>query len=215
MFPIVRNEFQTIGALKDGNSIARFGDGELKIAFGAGYAREPANQALTDELLDVLKYPSHGCLVGVPTFDASGPKIQNWERHRLRFAAVLHRDKTYYSAFISRPDSAPWINTRYYAESVAALWSGKRAAVVCEQKGSMLKTVRLHASTAVQVECPHERAYAEIDEIEAACVGLNPDIIVMSAGPTATCLANRFTARGIQAIDLGSAGGFLHKLLRP
>jgi hypothetical protein len=38
-------------------------------------------------------------------------------------------------------------------------------------------------------------------------------VTVLSVGPTATVLANRLAARGIQALDLGSAGGFLLRLL--
>ena len=40
-----------------------------------------------------------------------------------------------------------------------------------------------------------------------------PDIVILSAGPTASCLANRLARAGVQAVDLGSAGGFLLKLL--
>lgn len=213
--PHICGEFWTVRCLQDGNSIARFGDGELKIAYGAGYSREPANPELTAELRDILNDPAPSCLIGVPTFDPKGPKAQNWERHRARFEAVMDKDRTYYSAFISRPDSAPWIQTEWYANKVADLWRGKRVTVVCERKGSMLKTVRLHAAKVLHIECPRMEAYSVIDQLEVACINSDPDIIVMSAGPTATCLANRFAAHGIQAIDLGSAGGFLHKLLRP
>jgi len=35
--------------------------------------------------------------------------------------------------------------------------------------------------------------------------------VLLSCGPTATVLANRLTKYGIQAIDLGSIGGFLQR----
>jgi len=63
------------------------------------------------------------------------------------------------------------------------------------------------------VACPHSEAYGKIDELEQAIVETEPTIALLSCGPTATCLANRLALRGIQAIDVGSAGGYLLKLL--
>jgi len=213
MYPRVLNEWDTVGELCRGYSIARFGDGELKIVYGSGYAREPVNAKLTAELRGILFDSNRPCLVGVPTMEPTGPKAANWERHRARFEAVLNPDLIYVSAFISRPDSAPWIHDVVYAQKISGLWAGKRAVVVCERKGSMFKMVRLHARSTIHVECPRHRAYSVIDALEQRCVELKPDIAILSAGPTATCLANRLAPRGIQAIDLGSAGGFLYKLL--
>lgn len=212
-YPYVWDEFATIAMCLHGFSLARFGDGELKILYGAGYNREPENPALTAEMRDVLVSPHTTCMVGIPTMDPRGPKYTNWTRHIRRFEGILPEGRPFVSAFVSRPDSAPWINTRHYALSVEALWADKRAAVVCERKGSMFGTVRMGAATAVHIECPHTQAYAHIDALEESVMAVAPDIAVLAAGPTATCLANRLAKRGLQAIDLGSAGGFLRRLL--
>jgi hypothetical protein len=212
-YPRVLGEFETMAKVAQGFSLARFGDGELKMVYGAGYSREPGNEKIAAELGTILREPNGSCLPAIPTMDPGGPKYRNWMRHADRFEAVLDQERLYYSAFVSRPDSSPWINTREYAELVASIWSGKRAAIVCERNGSMLKTARLHARRTKQVECPRFGAYAVIDELEQAVIDAEPDVAILSAGPTATCLANRLAARGIQAVDLGSAGGFLRKLL--
>jgi hypothetical protein len=44
-------------------------------------------------------------------------------------------------------------------------------------------------------------------------VSTKPDIAILSCGMTATCLANRLSKHGIQAIDFGSGGSFIAKLL--
>lgn len=212
-YPRVLGEFETIRKVAEGFSLARFGDGELKMIYGAGYSREPGNPEIAAELAKILLEPADRCLPAIPTMDSRGPKYGNWTRHAERFEIVLDVTRTYYSAFVSRPDSSPWINTREYGELVASIWAGKRAAIVCERKGSMLKTVRMHASRTRHIQCPRICAYRVIGELEQAVIDAEPDIAILSAGPTATCLANRLAARGIHAVDLGSAGGFLGKLL--
>jgi len=233
-YPQVTGEFETVEELLRGKSLARFGDGELKLMDGQGYFREPKNEKLGAELLEVLQRPAANCLVGIPTMDFNGPKYENWIRHRDRFAKLLAQGPSveskalssesdlgpqsstlnaYYSAFITRPDSAPWINCLEYARLVEQLWKDKRAAVLSERDNSILKVVRLSAKKLKHVECPHREAYAEIDALERALVRAKPEIALLSCGPTATCLANRMASRGIQAVDIGSAGGFLLKLL--
>lgn len=212
-YPRVLGEFETITAVRAGYSLARFGDGELKMAHGLGYSREAPNADIAQELSAILVAPNERCLPAIPTMDERGPKYENWTRHMARFEAVIDPERVYGSAFVSRPDSSPWINTREYAEDVSAIWAGRRAVVVCERKGSMFFAVRLRAGSTKHVECPRIGAYRVIDDLERSVVEAVPDVAVLSAGPTATCLANRLAARGIHAVDMGSAGGFLRGLL--
>lgn len=212
-YPQVADEFHTMGLVAKGFSLARFGDGEMKMAEGFGYAREPGSSKLAFELLRTLRTPHQRCLVGIPTYNPEGPKYANWLKHQGRFEALLQPGVPYYSAFVSRPDSAPWINCREYAELVESVWRGKRAVVVCEKSGSMIETVKPGADWVTHVVCPRHEAYAEIDRIEDKVRGARPDVVIMAAGPTATCLANRLAKDYIHAVDLGSAGGFLGRLL--
>lgn len=199
-----------------GYSIARFGDGELKIMDGAGYAREPVNMDLTSELRSVFLSPPSHLLLGVPTMDQNGPKGANWLRHRERFMFYMRQEFQYYSAFISRPDSAPWIRNPAYAMLIEMLWIVHPiVAVVCEKDGSILPTVRMRHNMVKHIECPFREAYKEIDNLQDAVVKSNAGLAIISAGPTATCLAARLCRQNnITAIDMGSAGGFLGKLLR-
>lgn len=212
-FPRVAGEAATVEKLCEGFSIARFGDGEVKYMTGGVQFREPERiTALSDELRAIIAAPHARCLAGILTMHR-GPKIDGLSRHIDRFCSVLSPDVTYYSSLITRPDCAPWIDTSQYARMVQSLWLGKRAAVVCERKGSIAKTVRLAAREMVHVECPRYRAYAVIDQLMRQVIALAPEIVVISAGLTATCMANRLSEEGFQAVDLGSSGRFLYNRL--
>lgn len=213
-YPKVHGEFETLAKLHEGYSIARIGDGEFKMIDGAGYVREPPNKKLAHELRQVLRVPHPRCLRAIPTMDPAGPKYPTWKKHTDRFTRLLKRTRgEFYSAFISRPDSAPWIRTREYAQSFEKLWARDRVVVLCEETGSAMRAVSRLAAAAEHIVCPSHEAYKLIDEFEALIVSKKPDIAILSCGMTATCLAMRLTRRGIQAIDFGSGGSFIAKLL--
>lgn len=212
-YPRVLDEAATITALLGGKSIARYGDGELKLMDGKEYLREPPSENLASELLRVFQAPDRNCIVGVPTLSPKGPKYKNWMRHAARFARYMRPDVQYYSAFITRPDSAPWINTEKFAAQVERLWRKKNVVVLSEPRNSILIAVRMSAKSVEHVDCPSREAYGEIDRLQEAITTRRPDVALLSCGPTATCLANRLAAIGIQAVDIGSAGGYLVKLL--
>lgn len=214
-YPQVWDEWTTIDTVKHGKKcLARFGDGEIKMSEGEGYRRQQGSARLATDLKEVLTNPHNDCLVGIPTMDPKGAKFANWERHRARILRNLSPSVTYYSAFVTRPDSAQWIETRQYAELMQSIWLDKRAVVVCERKGSMHRAVRMGARQTIHVECPHYGAYDVIHRLHDEAIAADPEVIVLSAGPSATILANRFAYAGIQAVDLGSVGQMLCRLLK-
>lgn len=217
-YPTVQDEFATIAAVAAGKCLARFGDGELKLMRGSSAMREPPSTKLARELIDVLQRPHANLIVGVPTLDPAGPKYQNWLKHAVHFCALLSPEVNYYSAFVSRPDSAPAIENRAYAESVQRLWSGKKVVVVCEAEGFMLRTVSQEPGAPASVhhiECPKRETYRVLKSIHREVLRLDPDLVILSCGPAATVFANRLAKNGIHALDLGSAGRFLYRCLWP
>lgn len=211
-YPKVLSELKTLQKLQEGFSIARFGDGELKMATGSEYIRERANRRMARELNEILTSPHEKCLVGIWPYNPKSPKFESMLRHRERFKTVLSSKVKYVSSLISRPDSAPWIRTLEYALEFQKLWDGKRVALLCERANGALRATR-SASFLDHVECPRHNAYEHIDWFERTLLRNMPDIVIMACGPTATCLANRFSKLGVQAIDFGSAGSFIAKLL--
>jgi hypothetical protein len=205
----VHDEYETMRKLAEGFSIARWGDGEMKLMRGADAMRELRNPVLAAELIDALQSPHERCLRGVLR-DHPGPKNESLGRHRLEMERFMDPAQEYWSAHISRADHAPWIETAEYAELAHALWRGKRAVVIAEDPSvSTYRAVSLTAREVIHVPCPHRETYALIDEIEQAAVDAKPDVVVMAAGPAATCLANRLSKRGIQALDFGRIGSLI------
>lgn len=212
-YPTVKNEDETLEMLRRGFSIARFGDGELKMIDGKEYVREPANPHFAEELRHALQRPHPRCIVGIPTFHPCGPKVAHWRRHERRFLKYLNPKMQYYSAFISRPDSAPWIRNVEFARKFREIWRMKKVAIVCEPTSGTLRAITPMAASYWHIPCPSKNAYTEIDMYESEILKMNPEIAFLSCGPTASCLANRLAAHGIQTIDFGSGGSFLAKLL--
>ena len=211
-YPSVIGEFDTVHKILDGFSIARFGDGEFKMSDGMGYRREEANSKLASELKQILHEPKERCIVGIPTMDQRGAKYENWLRHYDRFVGMLSSKVQYYSAFISRPDSAQWIMVKEYAELLQKAWVGKKAVVVCEPDNSMLGVVKSSARDVTHIACPSSGAYALTKQFRNQILRIKPDVAILCVGPTATCLAHRLCDQ-VHTIDIGSAGGFLRKLL--
>ena len=212
-YPQVADEFETMRRVADGASLARFGDGELKMIYGSSYVRQEGSLKIATELFNVLNHPAPGCLVGIPTMDERGPKFANWQRHRERFENVIQRAGPFYSAFVTRPDSAPWIECGDYLELCLSVWRGKRVTLISEA-GSKLRTVLARTARMVEwVECPSSGCYAVIKNLQGEVKRARGQLVVLSCGVTATALANRLTARGVHALDFGSVGGMLARLL--
>lgn len=215
-WPKVCGEYETLEKLHEGFSVSRLGDGEISIVHGGAQVREPRNYVLARELRQVLESAHPKCLVGIPTLDPRGAKHGNWLRRQDRFLPFLHTNRTYYSAFISRPDSSgDDIRTPAYANRMVALWQDKRTALVSERDVAIFRLLQKTIGTGkmVHIPCPHSETYAILDQIETDIVRARPEIAILSCGPAATCLANRLAYHNIQAIDIGSAGGFLLKQL--
>lgn len=226
-YPRVHNEFETLAKIREGYSIARVGDGELKIASGKGYRRQEAKEKLSKEMRHIMfGSKSEHCLIGIPTMDPAGAKYRvrthndgdeyhGWYRHKARFMEYLSPEIEYWSAFITRPDSAQWINTLEYARLFQSLWVGRRVAVIGSspegRENKVLRAVRF-TQEAQFIECPYSGAYGVIDDLYDAALASKADLILISAGVTATCLAHRLSKK-VQALDVGSIGGFLCKML--
>ncbi len=80
--PAVLSEFETIRQALAGKSLARYGDGELRLMAGRGTAvTQEASPKLAAELRDILKNPPENCLVCLPIAKDS-PKAENWAKYQ-------------------------------------------------------------------------------------------------------------------------------------
>jgi len=208
----VVGEEATLDAVLSGKSIARYGDGELNNLEGKKCVPQLMAPGLAEELRKVILAQNPNCLVGIPYVDKRMPpeKQRSWEHYLPRFAPFLRPKATYHSAFITRPDSAPWIATAEYFDKVQSLWKDKEVALVWGGYRSLYPDFlrKTGAAKVHSVIVSYEDAYAQIDDTEQRILATGTGTVLLCAGPTATCLAHRLSLRGVHAIDLGHIGLF-------
>lgn len=208
-YPAVLSEVETLKRAASGSSISRFGDGELRLAVGGDCVSQREKiPLLVAELKEILYKPRRGCLVCIPNA-LSGPKSGNWKSYTGSQFVSLYGPQQYGSAFITRPDSSPWIDTPEYWASVHDLWRGKDVVLVVGDKKSVTTEMMAgEAKSTREVIGPRQNAYAQIDRIEEE-IGRPAGVVILCMGPTATVLAWRLAAKGVHALDLGHVGMFM------
>lgn len=215
-YPRVFGEVETLQRVVAGASLARYGDGEFKMASRVvGIKSQVANERLSERLASILT-TSGSCLVGVPNIHAvidehvSDQKVEHWSKY-LNYRSLLS-DRPYYSSFVTRPDSAPWINTPEYWALLESLWLGQDVTLVRGSGKSLVGEDLDGARTVTEIVAPRQHAWAEYASLLAR-IG-TPKRALLCLGPTATVMAVDLCARGVHAIDLGHVGMFLRKVKR-
>ena len=211
-YPKVLSEDATLDLLLSGHSIARYGDGEFRLMVGRDRPGQPYDETLARRLREILT-EGKGLLVGIPNL--VGPalpptKAAFWQKYR-EFWVTKHLApmRQYVSSFITRPDSAPWINRPDYWAKVRQLWAGKDVTLV---RGDGAKSLMAHrmpeAKSVREVIGPRIGAWAArkrlMDEI-----GTPDHPVILCLGLAATAMAADLCAKGVHAMDLGHIGMFL------
>lgn len=212
-YPHVLGEARTLERAHEGRSIARFGDGELKVALGADAKSQCGAPDLAQALRAVLRDARGPCLPCIPNIDTlpRGPKEPFWSAYRgSRFTRLYLPGLVYGSAFVTRPDSAPHIDTAAYWERVIDLWRGKDVVLVRGSEKSLTAERLVGAHGVREIVGPRQHAWAEHREIFAQLKDETRPVL-MCLGATATVLAHRLAHEGVHALDLGHIGMFLKR----
>lgn len=210
-YPKVVGELETMRAVVAGASISRYGDGEFKICRNNGIKSQQPNLKMSARLRQIL-LDSGECLIGIPNIHSDTPKSRHWLKY-LQYSEFLTK-RTYYSSFITRPDSAPWINTPDYWRLIESLWLDQDVTVV-RGSGKSLTSEDLYGARQIsEVIAPRQHAWGEYKSILGRILATRPTRVLLGLGPTATALAVDLCARGIHAIDLGHTAMFLRKFRR-
>jgi hypothetical protein len=209
MYPKVLGEVETLDRVLAGESIARYGDGELKLMFGKGCVSQTALPNLAAEMRKIIGAPTK-VRVCIPTLDVRNPKYASWLKLAPKFEGLLETGKVYASAFITRPDNAPWINNKEFFDKIQSLWAGQRVTFVGNGVRSLTADFLLStgAKQVDWIKSEYRDAYKTIGRLYQQCVELDNHRIILCVGPTATCLAERLAVAGRHAIDLGHIGMF-------
>jgi hypothetical protein len=214
-YPQILGELETLKLVAAGKSLARFGDGEFNLC-RAGRAKA---QAFDVELSRLLAFILHGpdldsarrqCLIGIPNILSDTPKSEFWKKY-LNIDRMLS-DRPYVSAFVTRPDSAPWINTPEYWTLMESLWIGQKVTLVRGSSHSLTADDLIGADV-TEIIGPEVDAWSEYEAILTRVLATNPTRVLLCLGPTATAMAHDLSCiYGIHAIDLGHLGRFLRRL---
>lgn len=228
-YPTVLSEEETLRRVLAGASIGRYGDGELSIMDGGNCVSQRHDPVLAQELREIIGVDVHNraknFIVGIPTLDPRSPKIKNWTKLKPRFenytTATAPKTFTYGSAFLTRPDSAPWINTVKFFDDVQSLWQDQEVILVANGVRSLTKEFleANGAGSVCWVQCPYRDAYASAAGLYKQVEGLarreGIRRVILCCGPTATVLADKLAGGGLHAIDLGHIGMFWRRYLDP
>lgn len=209
-YPEVADEEATLKEVLAGRSIARYGDGELKIMEGRRCVSQTFDENLAQELRTICFNANSAALVGIPTLNKLSPKFDLWDKMRRRWKPFTNPKKQYYSSFITRPDSAPWLGTKEYFDKIESLWRDQPVTFVGNGVRSLTPKFLMDtgARGVVFVECSYAHSYWQIDDLESRAWRAGNHRVLLCVGPTATCLAERLAKRGLHAVDLGHIGMF-------
>lgn len=206
MYPAVLSESATLDRVLAGASLARYGDGEFKLCAGASIKSQTHDETLAERLRAIL-HDSGPCLVGIPNIRSDTPKAEFWGKF-MRYADLL-APRSYASAFVTRPDSAPWIDTLDYWTRLESLWRDQDVTLVRGSTKSLVAEDLTGAGAVTEIVAPRQDAWKSAGALlkRIGC----PRRVLLCLGPTATVLAVDLCARGVQAVDLGHIGMFLRK----
>ena len=211
-WPNVLDEDDTLDLLLQGRSIARFGDGEFRLLEGNAAIAQEWSPKLQGRLHHVLRHRNDRCLVGIPRMDV-GPKKGFWSSYK-RMEKALDKNGQYYSAFITRPDSATWIDRPDYWKKIRRLWEGKAVTLVRGTDKSLTADIMPEALHVHEIIAPARNAWSNYDAIMEEIYIDYQDLVILCLGPAATVMAESLSGVGRQALDLGHLGMFLRKHLR-
>ena len=209
-YPVTIGEEATIDLLLQGRSIARYGDGEFRLMVGTDRAGQPHYPDLAKRLREILR-DSGDCLVGIPNLRTKTPKAEFWRRFSGEWVTRHLTARPYCSSFITRPDSAPWINNPRYWAKCRQLWADKDVTVVRGGNKSLRAAIMPEARSVREIIGPRINAWASRDALMEA-IGTPGHPVILCLGITATVMAADLCAKGVQAWDLGHMGMFLRRV---
>lgn len=209
-YPSVLSEDESLQRILAGASLARYGDGEFNLCVGHSIPCQRFDTRLQVVLRGILRDPGP-CLVGIPNLHSLTPKHQFWQKYLTLAPALLSAEVAYVSAFISRPDSAPWIDRADYWASLERLWLGKAVTLVRGSVRSLIADDLMGATSVTEIVAPVVDAWAEYARLRTEIGAVTSDVVLLCLGPTATVLAADLCREGIQAVDVGHCGLFLNK----
>lgn len=204
-YPRVLSEDETLDQALRGRNLSRYGDGELRLMLGGTAASQKADPGLAKELSRILADPDPRILACIPNAHSESPKAKNWSGYTISKFTDHYKLKTYGSSFITRPDSAPWIDRPDYWEKIKSIWSGKDVVLVIGSKRSLTPDNMLEAKSVQVIWGFYRDSYTMVDEL-MEWIGKPSKTVILCLGAAGTALAYRLAKLDVHALDMGHVG---------
>lgn len=206
---LVLNEYETINKIKEGYSLARYGDGEFfnLLENPRGISKmQVFDEKLQKKLDIVFSSPLKRLLIGVPKMDSPKPWVVNFNK---RFAKFIknkdaYKESIFVSAFISRPALVNNNNQEYF-DRVKSIWK-KREVILINFNTNLLKHYMFEGCNIdAFIQISRRNCFDQYDYILNECKNYYGEkkIFLVSAGPVATALAYDLVLNKEQCIDIG------------
>lgn len=205
----ILSERETMTAGANGLNLARFGDGELRLAMGGSAISQSADAKLAKELRQILAgdTKSLACIPPIYPMADENTRQKFWSKYTSPDFLQLYGSQTFGSAFVTRPDSAPNIDNPEYWDTVASLWRKRDVLYVTGGDTHLIKIIARESDSMNLLSVPKKDAYSMVDRIFNSCKNFKGTVL-LACGATATVLAHRLAAVGVHAVDIGHMGMF-------
>ena len=206
--------------VKNGMSMARFGDGEFGWVFQkdlvSGY--QSASPELSQRLKEVLCSDEPRLLIGILKVLSDDSNMNalaksHWRRYKAQnmqeIVSLLDSSKLYADASITRPyiDLKDRSGSFAEFENLKRIWTGRDVLLVegDESQLGVGNDLFDRASSIRRILCPSRNAFESYDAILSAIMKYvrKGDLVLLALGPTATVLAYDLCREGVQAVDIG------------
>ena len=199
-------------------SVARFGDGELKLAVGEDISFQRWSPSIEKRLCQILKSNTPNCLITLSEFFEGGKWMKDdsrefiWRRaahYRVPWTNVIDLNKLYGNTAISRfyYDWRDKSNCARWIKRLKIIWDNDNLVIIEGEKSRLGYNNDLfdNSNSIRRILCPKTEAFDYYDEILSKSLSvIKPDdLILIALGPTATILAYDLSQNGYRALDIG------------
>lgn len=203
--------------LKNGSSVARFGDGETDLISGRSIPYQDYDVELGAELRNILESQSNEqlvvCMPDVFSCLSRYNKFANdfWKEHLDKYHdlyEIIKWCKWYGSTFISRPyiDLEDKSYSARYFKHLKQLWNHRDILIVegNTSRSGVGNDLFDNASSIERIICPSKNAYFFLEEIENAIRKYSDDkLVIVMLGPCAKLVAYHLSLENRRIIDIG------------
>lgn len=218
-FPKVLSIDESIDEIINNNcSIARFGDGEIRLINNENITFQKPNEELSKRLKEIINSNEKNILIGLPDVFCFKDINRSVRQRKLfykkeivleyKIYKSIRNDKKFINTHMTRPylEYKDKSNAENIFNNLKKIWDNKDIVIV-EGEGSRLgigNDLFDNVKSINRILCPARDAFDKYDEILNKCKEIDKNkMFLLALGPTATVLAYDLGMDGYQALDLG------------